>query len=313
MPSCSCSICGISKVAAIGTAFLLMSSQPAAAHRASRSESGKGVRSLRSLLAADDHAGHDHHDDHAAAPECACLAASEGWPLDCTDKTAMAKALTYLEANADCKTKAHSATCEKNYNVIRAHHDHCDHDEVPEEVETEIHEFESFYTKCKIHRKYDVTIDDCAEAHCDEASELNATVTKLAENNCATGTNCQTKDRLQKRVPKDPDGARYLRPRRSSHIRREGYPRLRRCVRAEPVQHRFKRKNRAHDDVLNVRRRYYAHIVPARRDRRRDDPRRGVKDCGVIYATIRVTVFVLLFAFPFSNELMKASSTRDAI
>ena len=62
MPSCSCSICGISKVAAIGTAFLLMSSQPAAAHRASRSESGKGVRSLRSLLAADDHAGHDHHD-----------------------------------------------------------------------------------------------------------------------------------------------------------------------------------------------------------------------------------------------------------
>ena len=171
-----------------------MSSQPAAAHRASRSESGKGVRSLRSLLAADDHAGHDHHDDHAAAPECACLAASEGWPLDCTDKTAMAKALTYLEANADCKTKSHSATCEKNYNVIRAHHDHCDHDEVPEEVEKEIHEFESFYTKCKIHRKYDVTIDDCAEAHCDEASELNATVTKLAENNCATGTNCQTKD-----------------------------------------------------------------------------------------------------------------------
>lgn len=189
MPSCSCSICGISKVAAIGTAFLLMSSQPAAAHRASISESGTRVRSL---LAADDHAGHDHHDDHAAAPECACLAASEGWPLDCTDKTAMAKALTYLEANADCKTKAHSATCEKNYNVIRAHHDHCDHDEVPEEVETEIHEFESFYTKCKIHRKYDVTIDDCAEAHCDEASELNATVTKLADNNCATGTKCQT-------------------------------------------------------------------------------------------------------------------------
>jgi hypothetical protein len=169
-----------------------MSSQPAAAHRASISESGTRVRSLRSLLAAIDHAGHDHHDDHAAAPECACLAASEGWPLDCTDKTAMAKALTYLEANADCKTKAHSATCEKNYNVIRAHHDHCDHDEVPEEVETEIHEFESFYTKCKIHRKYDVTIDDCAEAHCDEASELNATVTKLAENNCATGTKCQT-------------------------------------------------------------------------------------------------------------------------
>ena len=192
MPSCSCSICGISKVAAIGTALLLMSSQPAAAHRASISESGTRVRSLRSLLAADDHAGHDHHDDHAAAPECACLAASEGWPLDCTDKTAMAKALTYLEANADCKTKSHSATCEKNYNVIRAHHDHCDHDEVPEEVETEIHEFESFYTKCKIHRKYDVTIDDCAEAHCDEASELNATVTKLADNNCATGTKCQT-------------------------------------------------------------------------------------------------------------------------
>jgi len=194
MPSCSCSICGISKVAAIGTAFLFMSSQPAAAHRASISESGTRVRSLRSLLAADDHAGHDHHDDHVAAPECACLAASEGWPLDCTGKTAMAKALTYLEANADCKTKSHSATCEKNYNIIRAHHDHCDHDEVPEEVEKEIHEFESFYTKCKIHRKYDVTINDCAEAHCDEASELSATVTILADNSCATKPNCQTKD-----------------------------------------------------------------------------------------------------------------------
>ena len=68
------------------------------------------------------------------------------------------------------------------------------------------------------------------------------------------------------------------------------------------MQHRFQRKNRAHDYVLNVRRRFNAHIVPARRDRRRDDPRRGVRDSAVIYAMMRVTVFVLLFAFPFSNE-----------
>ena len=97
---------GVRKIfAAFGIAFVLLCSQPAAAHRAS---------TFRTLLG-------EGHDDHAKVdlPKCACHAAAEGWKIDCTDKTAMNNALTYLEtASNDCMKKDHSAECEKNFNII---------------------------------------------------------------------------------------------------------------------------------------------------------------------------------------------------
>ena len=88
---------GVRKIfAAFGIAFVLLCSQPAAAHRAS---------TFRTLL------GEEDHHDHAKVdlPKCACHAAAEGWKIDCTDKTAMNNALTYLEtASNDCKKKDHT-------------------------------------------------------------------------------------------------------------------------------------------------------------------------------------------------------------
>ena len=174
---------GVRKIfAAFGIAFVLLCSQPAAAHRAS---------TFRTLL------GEEDHHDHAKVdlPKCACHAAAEGWKIDCDDQTAMNNALTYLEtASNNCKTKDHSAECEKNFNIINTHHDHCNHEEVPETIEKEIHEFEDLYTDCKIERKWYQTGELCAEVHCEESgikAELTTEINYLKNNNCnATDSSC---------------------------------------------------------------------------------------------------------------------------
>ena len=103
----------------------------------------------------------------------------------------MSAALTYLEtAGNNCKTKSHSTECEKNYNIINAHHGHCDHDQVPEEIEKEIHEFEEYYTKCDIKRKYYTLGGVCDAIECHGASaELTTEINDLASN---TATSPQT-------------------------------------------------------------------------------------------------------------------------
>lgn len=181
---------GVRKIfAAFGTAFVLLCSQPAAAHRASDSAS-----TFRTLLEEE----HDH--DHAKVdlPKCACLAAAEGWKIDCSATAAMNNALTYLETTSNnCKTKDHSAECEKNFNIINAHHDHCDHGEVPEEIEKEIHEFEGFYTDCQIEREWYTLGGVCDEVHCEESgtkAELTDAINALETNNCnATASSCKEK------------------------------------------------------------------------------------------------------------------------
>ena len=171
--------CGVRKIfAAFGTAFVLLFSQPAAAHRASNS-----AWKIRTLLADD----HDH--DHAKGPQCACLADAQGWKIECADSAAMSAALTYLETSGNnCKTKSHSTECEKNYNIINAHHDHCDHDQVPEEIEKELHEFEGYYTNCDIKRKYYTLGGECAAIECHGASaELTTAIADLAAGGMVKG------------------------------------------------------------------------------------------------------------------------------
>lgn len=177
--------CGVRKIfAAFGTAFVLLFSQPAAAHRASNS-----AWKIRTLLADD----HDH--DHAKGPQCACLADAQGWKIDCADSAAMSAALTYLETSGNnCKTKSHSTECEKNYNIIKAHHDHCDHDEVPELIEKELHEFEGYYEQCDIHRKWYQLGGECAAIECHDASaDLTTAIADLATHQCNTTANCESK------------------------------------------------------------------------------------------------------------------------
>ena len=179
---------GVRKIfAAFGTAFVLLSSQPAAAHRASNSAS-----TIRTLLGEEDHA-------HAKVkgPQCACLADAQGWKIDCADKAAMSAALTYLEtAGNNCKTKSHSTECEKNYNIINAHHDHCDHDQVPEEIEKELHEFEEYYTDCEIKRKFYTLGGVCDAIECHGASaELTTAIADLAANQCNVTANCASKSK----------------------------------------------------------------------------------------------------------------------
>lgn len=172
--------CGVRKIfAAFGTAFVLLFSQPAAAHRASNSAS-----KIRSLLA-----------EEEKGPQCACLADAQGWKIDCANSAAMSAALTYLETSGNnCKTKSHSTECEKNYNVIRAHHDYCDHDEVPEEIEKELHEFEEYYKQCEIHRRYYTLGGDCAAIECEGASaNLTTAIADLATHNCSVASNCESK------------------------------------------------------------------------------------------------------------------------
>ena len=183
---------GVRKIfAAFGIAFVLLCSQPAAAHRAS---------TFRTLLGEEDHA------HHVNLPKCACHAAHEGWKINCTDTTAMNNALEYLEtAGNNCKVKDHSPECEKNFNIINTHHDHCDHDQVPEEIEKEIHEFEHLYTDCQIERKYYDLGGICKEIECEASgtkAELTTAINDLKSNNCnATAKSCEApacKDAFQK-------------------------------------------------------------------------------------------------------------------
>jgi hypothetical protein len=66
----------------------------------------------------------------AACPKVACNASA--------DFTA---AHAYLNAN-NCSTACGSLECGAKYQLIRAAHDTCEHDDVPQEVEVAIHEFE---------------------------------------------------------------------------------------------------------------------------------------------------------------------------
>ena len=148
--------------------------------------SGGGIR------AEDDH---DHHDDHV---QCQCVS---GLTINCaTAATTTTAALNYLEANdAVCKTAAgeNNAQCVSNYYIVQAHHDHCSHEDMPLEVETELHHFESFYEDCEIRRQFDSDLDACPAIDCANIlTDMGSIVTEMSEENCNTDCSsdtCKTK------------------------------------------------------------------------------------------------------------------------
>ena len=131
---------------------------------------------LSSTRAEDDH-------DHEL---CQCIA---GLSIDCsTAMTTTQAALDYLEANKNvCQTATNSAECKSNYYVMQAHHDHCAHDDIPHEVEHEIHDFESYYEECKIRRQYDSHLSNCPAVDCSNLFTTDGDiVAEMGSYNCNT-------------------------------------------------------------------------------------------------------------------------------
>ena len=110
-------------------------------------------------------------------------------------------ALDYLEANESvCKTEANSAECKSNYYVIQVHHDHCAHDEVPHDVEHELHELEAFYEDCHVKRQYDSDLSRCPAVDCSNVLTTDGNiVAEMGSNNCNTDCSSnECKTRYQK-------------------------------------------------------------------------------------------------------------------
>ena len=114
-------------------------------------------------------------------------------------------ALNYLETNTVCETAAgeDNAQCVSNYYIMQAHHDHCAHEDMPQEVETEMHHFESFYEDCEIRRQYDSDLDACPTIDCNNImTDMGNIVTEMSDAKCNTGTTCETsatcKEKYQK-------------------------------------------------------------------------------------------------------------------
>jgi hypothetical protein len=138
----------------------------------------------------DDHDDHDH-DDHDDHEECVCLAAEQGWTIDCSNMDPVVTAISYLENTDACATTSHTEECEKQYHIMQSHHDHCTHESMDESMERVIHDFEHLYEDCEISRAYDDELDMCPDVTCSAAStELGDARATLTANNC--NSNCDS-------------------------------------------------------------------------------------------------------------------------
>jgi len=144
--------------------------------------------------------GHAHGGDvHAAGlgdnpfmENCVCQAAELGWKLDCSAKAPVTEAVTYLEANEACSKDDPPPTdlCKKHYHIMQAHHDHCLHHDLPEDVEVVLHKYEKYYEDCKVKRQFDPDLSNCPEVNCDDKAAMEAAVMDL---NCGCEAECKPK------------------------------------------------------------------------------------------------------------------------
>ena len=98
--------------------------------------------------------GHDHaHGDEEEEEKesCACAAGRLGFSIDCDNQAVMNAAITYLSTNGVCASVRRRTSAKAVRHFANAH-DYCHHEEVPEEAEHEIHDFEAFYEGCTIKR-----------------------------------------------------------------------------------------------------------------------------------------------------------------
>ena len=107
-------------------------------------------------------------------------------------------ALDYLEENESvCKTKANSAECKSNYYVMQAHHDHCAHDQIPHDVEHELHDFEAYYEDCHVKRQFDSDLSSCPAVDCSNVLTTDGNIVdEMGSNNCnddCSSNECKTR------------------------------------------------------------------------------------------------------------------------
>ena len=153
------------------------------------------------LLVSPAAAAGDH--DHSHGTQCACLAKDEGWTINCTNMAPVKTAIKYLEANEKkCQVKDGGGDhkCKDNYFFMQMHHDHCTFDQQPSEMGHAIHDFEKYYTDCKIKRQYDSKYGACPKVDC---KTINATLgdvsKKMTDNNCTNACGSTVcKDLFQK-------------------------------------------------------------------------------------------------------------------
>ena len=86
-------------------------------------------------------------------------------------------------ATNKCATDTPAAGCAKNYLVVQAHHDHCNHDDLPKFMEEGVHTYEDKLESCMIHRKYDDHLPDCVKTTATNET-VSAAVSVLASNSC---------------------------------------------------------------------------------------------------------------------------------
>jgi len=146
-----------------------------------------------------DGTGHAHGDVHAAGigndpylKNCVCQAAAFGWTLDCSKKGPVSAAAAYLEANEACASDDPPPTdeCMKQYHIMQAHHDHCLHHDLPEDIEVVLHKYEKHYEDCIVKRQFDPDLKTCPEVTCTDEAALEAAVMDL---NCGCETTCTAK------------------------------------------------------------------------------------------------------------------------
>jgi hypothetical protein len=90
-------------------------------------------------------------------------------------------------------TDATALECQDHYRVVQAHHDHCAHDTLSEEIEKAFHTYEDACSAggCAIIRQYDASLPQCPTVDCSKQAGMTAAVTAIEE--CAsdcTSTAC---------------------------------------------------------------------------------------------------------------------------
>merc|ERR1712176_439474 len=130
--------------------------------------------------------GHSHgHGGDNFESLCVCQAKKNNWKIDCHDKPKIEDAVAYLDQTSACGQENPSEECEDKYHVMQAHHDHCLHNDLPEDIEKKLHAYEHFYDDCFVMRQFDDSLSKCPDVDCDDTAGLNAAIKTLTDG-CTT-------------------------------------------------------------------------------------------------------------------------------
>ena len=126
------------------------------------------------------HDEHEHEHEHEKEP-CGCVAKEPGFTIKCdTAKTTVTAAVKYLQDNV-CEVKKNDTACQKNFAILNAHHDHCDHDDLPQTAELAIHSYEDKFTSCSIKRQFNPKVALCPAVNCTKMDAMNEALKELDE------------------------------------------------------------------------------------------------------------------------------------